>query len=113
VVEKRVPNQTEVVEKRTGRILKIVDAIETNNQFGYGVYLYRFEGFTHTGFGLYQSEFNVISGKISEKYNSEQIKEILKNHWLLENGTDESELHSIHISDDFKVDVVFNSDVKN
>lgn len=59
-MEKRIPNGVEVIEKDIGRKLKIIDAIETNNQFGYGVYLYRFEGLTNTGFGLYRSEFEVI-----------------------------------------------------
>lgn len=56
-MESIIPNGTEIVESRTGRKLKIVNAIETNNQFGYGVYLYRFEGLTDKGFGLYRSMF--------------------------------------------------------
>lgn len=55
-LEEPIPNGTEVTEISTGRRLKIVDAIKTNNQFGYGVYLYRFEGLTDTGFGLYRNE---------------------------------------------------------
>ena len=58
-MEKRIENETEVIEISTGRLLKIVDSIETNNQFGYGIYLYRFEGLTDTGFGLYRSEILV------------------------------------------------------
>jgi len=58
-MEVRVENDTEVKEISTNRILKIIDAVETNNQFGYGVYLYRFEGLTDTSFGLYRSEFVV------------------------------------------------------
>jgi hypothetical protein len=58
-MEKRIPNGTEVREIGAHRVLKIVDAIKTDNRFGYGVYLYRFEGMTNTGFGLYRSEIMV------------------------------------------------------
>jgi hypothetical protein len=62
--EERVPNGTFIREHDTKRIYKIVDAIETNNQFGYGVYLYRLEGTTHTGFGLYRKEFDIMQTKV-------------------------------------------------
>lgn len=58
-MEERIENGTIVKEIGTNRELKIVDAIETNNQFGYGVYLYRFEGLLNTGFGLYRKEFKI------------------------------------------------------
>lgn len=61
-MEKRVPNGKTVIDKETKEELKIIDAIETNNQFGYGVYLYRFEGRTDTGFGLYRKEF-IVKGE--------------------------------------------------
>ena len=44
IIEERVPNKTRVRDLWTNEIYKIVDAIETNNQWGHGVYLYRFEG---------------------------------------------------------------------
>jgi len=60
--EERIPNGTEVKEifgkKRT---LKIVDAIEQDNKWDYGKFLYRFEGLTDTRFGLYEKEFYVRS----------------------------------------------------
>lgn len=59
-MEERIPNGTKVREIKTDEIYKIVDAIKTNNQFGYGVYLYRFEGKTDTGFGLYRNHFEII-----------------------------------------------------
>ena len=59
--EKRIPNGTFVQEKNgENRELKIVDAIEQNNQFGHGRFLYRFDGLTDVGFGLYHHEFNII-----------------------------------------------------
>lgn len=58
-MEKKIKNDTIVKEISTDKALKIADAIETNNQFGYGIYLYKFEGLTDTGFGLYRNEFIV------------------------------------------------------
>jgi hypothetical protein len=60
MTEERLPNGTKVKEISTNEVFTIVDAIETNNQFGYGVYLYRFEGKLDTGFGLYRKEIGVI-----------------------------------------------------
>ena len=57
--EERIPNKTKVIEKRTGKKYTIIDAIETNNRFGYGVYLYQLKE-KRTGFGLYESEFNIL-----------------------------------------------------
>jgi hypothetical protein len=59
-MEERVPNKTRVKNLWTNEIYTIVDALETNNQWGYGVYLYRFEGRLATGFGLYKNEFEVL-----------------------------------------------------
>lgn len=61
--EERVPNGTMVKDIYDNTIYKIVDAIETNNQWGYGVYLYRFEGKLDTGFGLYRRRFEVLKSK--------------------------------------------------
>jgi hypothetical protein len=57
-VEERIPNKTKVIEKKTGRELIIADAIKTDNSYGYGVYLYQFEGIS-SGFKLYRSEFKL------------------------------------------------------
>lgn len=57
--EERISNGTIVIEKETGKEHRIIDAIETNNKFGYGVYLYCFDD-TKTGFGLYESKFTVL-----------------------------------------------------
>jgi hypothetical protein len=59
-MEERVQNKTRIRNLWTNEIYKIVDAIETNNQWGYGVYLYRFEERLATGFGLYRNEFEVL-----------------------------------------------------
>lgn len=58
--EARVPNGTFVREIETGNIYKIVDSIETDNRWGYGVYLYRFEDKLDTGFGLYRHHFDIM-----------------------------------------------------
>jgi len=58
-MEEQIPNGTMVKDVYTNKIHKISYAIETNNQFGYGVYLYRFEGKLGIGFGLYRHEFEV------------------------------------------------------
>jgi hypothetical protein len=60
-MEKQLLNGQEVKVKKDGRILKIDSSIETNNQFGSGVYLYRFVGELENGFGLYRKEIDVIS----------------------------------------------------
>lgn len=60
-MEKQLLNGQEVKVKKDGRILKIDSSIETNNQFGYGVYLYRFVSELENGFGLYRKEIDVIS----------------------------------------------------
>lgn len=59
-MEQRVPNGIRIKDIYTNEIYKIVDAIETNNQWGYGVYLYRVEGKLDTGFGLYRKEFEIV-----------------------------------------------------
>lgn len=58
-MEERVPNGTEVRCIDTGEVYKIADAIETDNRWLLGVYLYLMHGQLHTGFGLYRSEFLV------------------------------------------------------
>ena len=65
LMEERIPNGTEIVEIKTGRKLKIIDAIKTNNQFGY-IYLYRFEGLTNNGFGLYRNEIICKEGMVNK-----------------------------------------------
>jgi len=59
-MEERVPNGTKVKELETNTIYTIVDAIETDNKWLQGVYLYRFEGKLDTGFGLYRHEFEIV-----------------------------------------------------
>lgn len=49
---------------------------------------------------------------MKEKYSLEQVKKIIKTHWLLDNGfNDETEVHSIEVTDDFEVQVLFKSDI--
>jgi hypothetical protein len=49
---------------------------------------------------------------MKEKYSLEEVKKVIKIHWMMENGfMDESELHSIDVTDDFEVVVVFKSQV--
>lgn len=49
---------------------------------------------------------------MKEVYSLEQVKEIIKNHWLGDHGfADETEVHSIEVTDDFEVCVTFKSEV--
>ena len=57
--EQRIPNKTKIIEKQTGKKYTIIDAIETNNRFDYGVYLYQLKE-ANTGFGLYEKEFKIV-----------------------------------------------------
>jgi hypothetical protein len=60
-MEERVPNNTIIKDIESGAKFKIIDAIETDNQFGNGVYLYEFENSPSKGFGLYRREFMIIA----------------------------------------------------
>ena len=60
MMEERIPNGTMVKTIYDNNIYKIVDAIETDNQWFHGVLLYRLEGKLHTGFSLYRKEFEVM-----------------------------------------------------
>lgn len=53
-----LPEGTLVFDK-DGQNYTIAYALETNNQFGYGKYLYRMKERLDTGFGLYLREFTI------------------------------------------------------
>jgi len=67
-VEELVPNGMLVKSLSDNMIYKIVDAIKTDNQFGYGMYLYRFENKLDTGFGLYRHEFEVLNRDCNDAF---------------------------------------------
>jgi hypothetical protein len=60
-MEKQLSNGLQVKVIKDNRVLEIDSSIKTNNQFGYGVYLYRFVGELESGFGLYRKEIEVLS----------------------------------------------------
>ncbi|ADO59617.1 hypothetical protein [Paenibacillus polymyxa] len=59
--EIRLPEGTKIRSREDGKIYTIHDSIWTNNQFGYGVYLYRVKERLDTAFGLYCKWFDVVS----------------------------------------------------
>ena len=62
-----LPEGTIVKDRREGSILTVSHAHETNNQFGYGKYLYRFKERLMSGFGLYFFELQIVRlSKIEE-----------------------------------------------
>ncbi len=46
----------------TGEIFTICEMVQTNNQWGYGIFIYQFEETikTRPAFGLYRREFTLI-----------------------------------------------------
>ena len=72
-MEERVLNDTLIKHNSTGINYIICDATETNNQFGYGVYLYSVKATNVTdqlskGFGLYRQEFTIVSEPEERKF---------------------------------------------
>lgn len=61
-MEERLDNGIKVKEKDTGEIFTIYNSIETNNQWGLGIYLYIFEETIRIrpSFGLYRKEFELV-----------------------------------------------------
>ncbi|MNC15028.1 RyR domain protein [compost metagenome] len=59
-VEERLPVGTEIIDKQSGERLAIVNSTKTDNQFGYGVYLYDCSGL-NTTLSLYRKEFILVS----------------------------------------------------
>lgn len=63
--EVRIPDGSLVREDLTGRKYIVESSTETNNQFGYGVYLYKMVDGPIPTFGLYRREFTVLrKGKL-------------------------------------------------
>lgn len=61
IIECQVPNGTKIVQKETGEIYTIKNAIKTDNQWKIGVYLYQFNTPQRPNFGLYRKEFDILN----------------------------------------------------
>lgn len=61
-MEKRIKNGTIITYIDPDKTYTICNAIKTDNQWGYGVYLYQFEELieSYPGFGLYRKEFDIV-----------------------------------------------------
>lgn len=80
--EIRVPNGTKIKDIETGEKYIISKSNETNNQFGYGVYLYILED---TSIALWRSEFEIVNYPVevlSNDTNPEKFKREYEALWI-------------------------------
>lgn len=81
--EEMVPNGTRIrdIKFDIGKEYVISRSIETDNQFGYGVYLYKVQKEGGVVFGLWRSEFEIVEDKKvyeSIKEETKMVNSVIK-----------------------------------
>lgn len=74
--EKRIPRGSVVEIKSSGSRVTITQSVKTDNQFGYGVYLYSFAELQYTV--MYRNEFTVITEakEVDEKIGMKKMRRL-------------------------------------